>query len=210
MFGLGTSPKISLVAILSLTIFLLVIIIFIITYLFSGPERDSMFDSITDQLTGKSELYLGGKVSPSTAPMVKKTIRLYFLGEDEQSLVVEERNVLPQNEINAEIRVALIELFWGSKKGYKTAIPDQTRLREVFTDQSQTVYIDLSHEIVDNHPGGVLDEVLTLMAIIRTIQENFPQITHVQILVDGNEIETLAGHILINRPLTGTEFQKIF
>ncbi len=52
------------------------------------------------------------------------------------------------------------------------------------------------------HPGGSLDELLTIYTIVNALTMNLPAVTSVQVLVDGKEVDTLAGHVDLRRPLT--------
>ena len=40
-----------------------------------------------------------------------------------------------------------------------------------------------------------------MYAIVNSVTVNLPAITRVQILVDGKEVDTLAGHVDIRQPL---------
>ena len=51
------------------------------------------------------------------------------------------------------------------------------------------------------HPGGSLDELFTVYTIVNALTVNLPAITRVQILVDGKEVDTLAGHVDLRHPL---------
>ncbi len=51
------------------------------------------------------------------------------------------------------------------------------------------------------HTGGSLDEALAVFAIVNALTVNLPDITAVQILIDGKEVDTLAGHIDLRHPL---------
>ena len=53
-----------------------------------------------------------------------------------------------------------------------------------------------------NHHGGSLDEILAVYAIVNALTVNLADITSVQILVDGKEVDTLAGHVDLRIPLT--------
>ena len=55
--------------------------------------------------------------------------------------------------------------------------------------------------MASTHPGGSLDELLTVYAIVDALTVNLPSITGVQILIDGKEVDTLAGHVDLRRPL---------
>ena len=49
--------------------------------------------------------------------------------------------------------------------------------------------------------GGTLDEILSVYTIVDALTENLPAVTAVQILVDGKEVDTLAGHVDLRAPL---------
>ena len=52
------------------------------------------------------------------------------------------------------------------------------------------------------HPGGALDELFTIYTIVDALTVNLPAIQRVQILVEGREVDTLAGHVDLRHPLT--------
>ena len=54
--------------------------------------------------------------------------------------------------------------------------------------------IDVNSAFANTHRSGVLVEDLTVTSLIHTISANTPGILKVQILVDGQPRETLAGH----------------
>ena len=61
--------------------------------------------------------------------------------------------------------------------------------------------MDLSPEVASAHPGGSLNERLTIYTIVHSLTVNLPAIHAVQILVNGREVDTLAGHVDLRRPL---------
>jgi hypothetical protein len=50
-----------------------------------------------------------------------------------------------------------------------------------------------------SHPSGIETESLTVLSICATLRANFPRITEVRFLVDGQQHETLAGHADLTR-----------
>lgn len=54
--------------------------------------------------------------------------------------------------------------------------------------------VNLSGSFAVVHPSGIEAETLTLLSIIGTLHANFPEITQVRFLVDGQPRDTLAGH----------------
>ena len=45
------------------------------------------------------------------------------------------------------------------------------------------------------------NELFTIYAIVNAVTINLPAISRVQILVDGKEVDTLAGHVDLRHPL---------
>ncbi len=82
-----------------------------------------------------------------------------------------------------------------------SAVPPGTTLRALFVTAHGDAYVDLSREIVAAHSGGSLDELLTVYTIVNALTVNLPAVSAVQVLVDGKEVDTLAGHVDLRRPL---------
>jgi spore germination protein GerM len=86
-------------------------------------------------------------------------------------------------------------------KGTLTAIPAGTKVRSVYLTARGEAYLDLSADVARGHTGGSLDEALAVFALVNALTVNLPDITAVQILIDGKEVDTLAGHIDLRHPL---------
>jgi hypothetical protein len=89
--------------------------------------------------------------------------------------------------------------------------PFRTTLRGIYVAErdcdatgatcKRDAFVDLSPEARTKHTGGALDELFSIYAIVDAITVNLPAISRVQILVDGKEVDTLAGHVDLRRPL---------
>jgi spore germination protein GerM len=90
-------------------------------------------------------------------------------------------------------------------EGLASAIPAGTTVRGVFRGARGEMYVDLSPEASSGHRGGSLDEALAVYAIVNAITTNLPDVKTVQILVDGKEVDSLAGHIDLREPLTKSD-----
>jgi len=128
-------------------------------------------------------------------------VNLYFSDSQAMYLVSEKREI---SQISSLARQVVIELIKGPEDSdlYPT-IPEGTQVNEVYI-ADDIVYIDLSEEIFKNHPGGSSGELMTVYSIINTLTE-IPPIKGVQILVGGNEKESLVGHLDISMPLLRDE-----
>lgn len=83
-----------------------------------------------------------------------------------------------------------------------SAVPPGAALRALFVTAAGEAYVDLSPEFAFAHPGGTTGELLTIYAIVNALTTNLPVIKSVQLLVNGKELDTLAGHVDLRRPLT--------
>jgi len=59
----------------------------------------------------------------------------------------------------------------------------------------------LTREVVSSHTGGTDAELLTVYTIVDALTANLPAVRAVQILVEGKEVDTLAGHVDLRRPI---------
>ena len=84
-------------------------------------------------------------------------------------------------------------------------MPPGTTLRALFvTERGDGVRRSEPRGRRRAHPGGSLDELLTVYTIVDALTANLPAVTAVQLLVDGKEVDTLAGHVDLSRPLPRT------
>ena len=129
-----------------------------------------------------------------------KQISLFRLGDDHRDLVSQSLTIdLPSN-LGLALERVLVSLL--SLPNDTSPIPFGTYLNQVYVDQYSTAYLDFSNHLNKNHVGGSDAEYLTLKAILETIHVNFPDnIVQVQILINGREIESIAGHFNTSQPL---------
>jgi spore germination protein GerM len=140
--------------------------------------------------------------APSTSgPAVRRiTATLFYIAEDGVSLQPVQREV-PFGASVAEQARAIVEAQLEASPPLVSAIPSDTKVRQVFVTERGDAFVDLSGDVTGKHTGGALDEILTVYAIVDALTVNLPAITRVQILVDGKEVDTLAGHVDLRHPL---------
>jgi spore germination protein GerM len=137
----------------------------------------------------------------SSAAVRKITATLYYVAEDGMALAPAQREV-PFGATVAEQARAIIEAQLTAAPPLVSAIPVETKLRDVYVTERGDAFIDLSGEIVAKHPGGSLQEIFTVYTLVNALTVNLPAVTRVQILVDGKEVDTLAGHVDLRHPLS--------
>jgi hypothetical protein len=144
-----------------------------------------------------------------SVPEGSRNVTLYFAGADEPNVYAETREVAVGRRMDEQIRQVVAALIAGPESdGGVSALPAGTELLSVMVDaDSGTVYLDFSSELVAAHPGGSAAEYCTVASIVRTVGENFPEVQRVQLLVDGSQIETIAGHLRADEPFVVREWR---
>ena len=131
----------------------------------------------------------------------EREAKLYFSDEDATRLVPERRQILLGGGTAADATAIMSELLIGPHSTILLrTIPSDTRLLNAYKIDG-TLVLDFTHELQANHPRGSNAELLTVYSIVNTMAENFRDIVKVQILVEGEEMETLAGHVDLAKPL---------
>jgi germination protein M len=141
---------------------------------------------------------------PAAVPKIKAT--LYFASEDGLRLVPAEVEVPLAEGVVAQAR-AIVEaqLTAAPPAPLAATIPQGARLRGVFVSERNEAFVDLDAAIRTAHPGGTLQELMTVYTIVNALLTNLPTLQEVQILIDGQEVDTLAGHVDLRRPLRKNE-----
>jgi spore germination protein GerM len=136
----------------------------------------------------------------SAAAARKITATLFYVSEDGMTLVGTQREV-PFGATVPEQARAIVEAQVAPSPPLVSAIPAETKIREVFVTERGDAFVDLSADVSTKHTGGSLDEIFTVYTIVNVLTVNLPAITRVQILIDGKEADTLAGHMDLRHPL---------
>jgi len=139
-------------------------------------------------------------VAQAPAAARKITATLFYVSEDGMTLVGTQREV-PFGATAPEQARAIVEAQIASTPPLVSAVPAETKVRDVFVTERGDAFVDLSSELSTRHTGRSLDEILTVYTIVNALTVNLPAITRVQILIDGKEADTLAGHVDLRHPL---------
>jgi len=131
----------------------------------------------------------------------EKNIILYFSDENEEYLIGERNKITKKDRLEEEAKELVAELIRGPKGKLIPTLPPQTRLLSLHVDEEGLAKVSFSKAFTTDHPGGSSAEIMTVYSIVNSLTTNFPQIKRVQILVEGKEIESIAGHLSLKRPI---------
>ncbi len=147
-----------------------------------------------------------------------REIQLYFT-EPGGAFLVPESYTYPVCDEDLDCIHNLLQgLIKGSQQENIAVLPKETKILAVDVE-NDLVRVDFSRHLVDFHPGGSLTELLSIYSLANSLNENFPYLRQLQILVEGEVRQTLKGHARIDQPiyadfsfsappLTGIEPQK--
>lgn len=99
---------------------------------------------------------------------------------------------------------ALATLLDTNKQGGICAglIPEGAKLLSPVQVRDKVATINLSREFTDNFSGGSDQEALTVNSIVHTLVSNSSgKVSSVRILVEGEAVETLGGHLELTDPI---------
>jgi len=137
----------------------------------------------------------------TAAPGRKIKARLYYVSTDGTKLTGVDREVSYAEGAAAQAQEIVSAQLTAVPAPLVSAIPPATTLRALYLNEKGAAFVDLSKDVSTAHPGGSQNELLTIYSIVDALTANLPAITSVQLLVDGKEVDTLAGHIDLRKPL---------
>ena len=137
-------------------------------------------------------------------PRIKAT--LFFASADGLHLVPSETEVPLAEGMVAQARSIIeAQLATPAPGPLAATIPSGAKLRGIFVSERHEAFVDLDPSIRTAHPGGSLRELMTVYTIVNALTTNLPDLHEVQILIGGQEVDTLAGHVDLRRPLRKNE-----
>jgi spore germination protein GerM len=132
----------------------------------------------------------------------KKMVLLYFSDRDDEYLVGEKREIIKRGEVNLEAEETILELIKGPKGKLVPTLPPRTKLLALHVNEKGVAEVNFSRAFSKDHPGGSSAEMMTIYSIVNSLTLNFPQIKKVQILIEGETGETIAGHLSLDQPIS--------
>jgi spore germination protein GerM len=131
------------------------------------------------------------------------TATLFYVSPDGASLVPARQEVPLAQTVAEQGRLILVaQLQNAPPPALASAVPAGTELRAFYVSDRGDAFVDLSPEVTTAHPGGSQAELLTVYTLVDAVTANLPAVRRVQILVNGRDVDTLAGHVDLRRPLT--------
>jgi spore germination protein GerM len=135
----------------------------------------------------------------STSDPVIKARMFWASDEDESALspVTIELALSPDPVLRA--KQVLNTLLAGPVSSDLRTLPPDAALLAFYLLPDGTGIADFSEALATSTPSGIESEQLAVDSIVRTLEANVPQVKRIKILIHGQEVETLAGHLDMTR-----------
>ena len=99
------------------------------------------------------------------------------------------------------IRRLVEELVKGPTTKASPAFPPTTQVQDVFWDSEGELTVIFSEHLRADHPGGSRAETATIESLLGSVELNFPEVQRLRILIEGEVVASIAGHVDLSGPL---------
>ena len=159
-----------------------------------------IFAAVVYQFRARPETETVSVTTPSRE-VPREPVHLYFADRNNTHLTAEQRLLPRPGDTAALARLIIEALIQGPETGLVRTLPKTGKVAAVFITQDGTAYVDLDESIRKDHPGGSRTELLTVYSIVNSVVLNIAEVDSVKLLIGGQEVDTLAGHISLNSPI---------
>jgi len=140
----------------------------------------------------------GAQAGPAAPPVGGKQerIRILVAYDDDQALRWRDADAFMPDDRSLRAREALRAVLAQYLQAPSPhPMGKGADIRDVYWIGNDTLVVDTTPQFADGHPSSILAEQLTLTSLIETVNFNVPGIARVKFLINGQERETLAGHV---------------
>ena len=145
-------------------------------------------------------------VKPEDNQPVKKkdsaqsmNIKVYYPDDSGMKLVEVDREIIIDDSTDKYTAAVETLLDEPVEDNLTKIFPKNAAIRNV-TVKSGLAIVDFDGSFLKNFVGGSTGEEFLIGSVVDTLT-NFPEVKQVKFLVDGQEIETLSGHMDLSAPL---------
>jgi spore germination protein GerM len=130
----------------------------------------------------------------SSDPVVKA--RMFWISADDESALAGTNIELAlSKDLVLRSKQVLNTLLAGPVDSDLRTLPPDAALLAFYVLPDGTGVADFSEALATSTPSGIQSEQLAVDSIARTLEANVPQVRRLKILIHGQELDTLAGHV---------------
>lgn len=139
--------------------------------------------------------------APVSSGDPKVKVRMYWGSKSEAAQLVPVTLELPlSSDPVLRAKQILNTLLAGPVDPDARTLPPDAALLAFYLLPDGTAVADFSEALASSIPSGIESEQLAVDSIARTLAANVPQAQRLKILIHGQEVDTLAGHLDLTQP----------
>jgi spore germination protein GerM len=150
---------------------------------------------ITEPSEEQARRELTQAVAPSPTDPVVKVKMFWTSAEDESALAPVTIQLALSKDPVLRAKQVLNTLLAGPVDSDLRTLPPDAALLAFYLLPDGTAVADFSEALATSSPSGIQNEQLAVDSIARTLEANVPRVKRLKILIHGQELETLAGHV---------------
>jgi spore germination protein GerM len=134
--------------------------------------------------------------TPTNASDPTVKVRMFWASDEDESAlspITVELALSPEPVLRA--KQVLNTLLAGPVNSDLRTLPPDAALLAFYLLPDGTGVADFSEALATSTPSGIESEQLAADSIARTLEANVPQVKRLKILIHGQELDTLAGHL---------------
>lgn len=173
------------------------------------PQTEQQSQNTNSKIeTGTTEKTQTAPETPKTPKVVssatqnqpqKIKVKVYFPDDAGINLIAVNRTIEIKNDAEKYSAVVNLLLKNPTEKDLTVIFPKNAKINAV-TYKDGTAFVDFDKNITKAFVGGSTGEELLVNSVVKTLTE-FKEVQQVRFLIDGKEIETLAGHMDLSAPI---------
>ncbi len=150
---------------------------------------------ITEPSEEQARRELTQAVAPSPSDPVVKVKMFWTSSEDESALAPVTIQLALSKDPVLRAKQVLNTLLAGPVDSDLRTLPPDAALLAFYLLPDGTAVADFSEALATSSPSGIQSEQLAVDSIARTLEANVPRVKRLKILIHGQELDTLAGHV---------------
>lgn len=134
--------------------------------------------------------------TPATSSEPRVKAKMFWGSTDGDGSLVAVSVELPlSSDPTLRAKEILNTLLAGPVDPEARTLPPDAALLAFYILPDGTAVADFSEALANSIPSGIQSEQVAVDSIIRTLEANVPQVQRLKILIHGQEVDTLAGHL---------------
>jgi spore germination protein GerM len=140
-------------------------------------------------------------VSPTASGEPRVKVKMFWGSKSQNGTLAPVTVELPlSNDPVLRAKQVINTLLAGPVDPEARTLPPDAALLEFYILPDGTAVADFSEAMATSIPSGIQSEQAAIDSIARTLEADVPEVMRLKILIHGQEVDTLAGHVDLTLP----------